>query len=241
MLGRGTGLITDCDNETTMCGRFAQFSDPDTLARHFDIEIAPEPQPRYNVAPTQPLLAIRLAETGQREWVRLRWGLVPFWSQGLDKRYSMINARAETVASKPAYRAAFRQRRCLIPADAFYEWQPGNDGKQPYAIRRKDRSAFAMAGLWEHWQGQDGTVIESATIIVTEANALLEPIHDRMPVILAPAAYKIWLGSGAPDRESLQALLKPADPSGWEAYPISRAVNKPANDSAEILEPLTVG
>lgn len=227
-----------------MCGRFAQYANPEILAHHFRLETtAVDAQPRYNVAPTQPVLAVRLTEDQQhRECVNLRWGLVPFWSKGPDNRYSMINARAETVASKPAYRAAFAQRRCLIPADAFYEWQAGKDGKQPYAIRRKDRTPFAMAALFEHWQGDDGSVIDSCTILVTDANTLLAPIHDRMPVILDPADYGTWLGTRRPDQETdktlLQSLLKPADPSGWEADPISRAVNSPANDSPELLEPL---
>ncbi len=224
-----------------MCGRFAQFSDPDALAQAFGLETVDLDAPaRYNLAPTQPVLAVRLAGDGQRrELVRLRWGLVPFWSKGPDSRYSMINARAETVATKPAYRAAFKQRRCLIPADAFYEWRPGNDGKQPFAIRREDRAPFAMAGLWEHWQGEDGTAIASCTIIVTEANALLAPIHDRMPVILEPAHFGAWLGSDGEHPEALQRLLVPADPSGWEAYPIARAVNSPSNEGPALLAPST--
>ncbi len=228
-----------------MCGRFAQFSDPDTLADHFGLETPAGDVPaRYNIAPTQPVLAVRLVEDRQRrELVPLRWGLVPFWSKGSDHRYRMINARAETVASKPAYRAAFAHRRCLIPADAFYEWQAGADGKQPFSIRRKDRTPFAMAGLFEHWQGEDGSVINSCTIIVTEANALLRPIHERMPVILDPVDYGTWLGSERTelkaDKAWLQSLLKPADTDGWEAYPVSREVNKPSNDGPELLAPIT--
>ncbi len=223
-----------------MCGRFAQYSNPDDLALPFGLETVDlDEPPRYNLAPTQPVLAVRLAADQQRrELVRLRWGLVPFWSKGPDSRYSMINARAETVASKPAYRAAFAKRRCLIPADAFYEWQPGSDGKQPYAIRREDRAPFAMAGLWEHWVGEDGAGIDSCTIIVTEANALLAPIHDRMPVILDPSDYGTWLSIDAEEQKALQRMLVPADPSGWEAYPISRAVNKPTNDAPELLAPV---
>lgn len=223
-----------------MCGRFAQYSDPDAIARHFDVETDLQPEPRYNVAPTQPVLAVRLREGGQRELTRLRWGLIPFWSNGPNNRYSMINARAETVASKPAYRAAFARRRCLIPADAFYEWQPGRNAKTPYAIRRKDQQLFAMAGLWEHWEGEDGSVIQSCTIIVTESNALLAPIHDRMPVILDPSDYGTWLGPPSADQGRMQALLKPANPTGWEAFPISRSVNKPSNDSPELLEPVAL-
>jgi len=228
-----------------MCGRFAQCSDSDVLAHHFGLETtAIDVQPRYNIAPTQPVLTVCLTEDQQRrELVPLRWGLVPFWSKGPDNRYRMINARAETVASKPAYRAAFRERRCLIPADAFYEWQAGASGKQPFAIRRTDRTPFAIAGLFEHWQGEDGSVIDSCTIIVTEANALLRPIHERMPVILDPVDYDTWLGTERPSPEAnkarLQSLLKPADPNGWEAYPISRAVNTPAKDSPELLAPMT--
>ena len=136
-----------------MCGRFAQCADADTLARHFELATVPALTPHYNVAPTQPVLAVRIDDSGQRELTALRWGLVPSWSKGPDNRYSMINARAETVATKPAYRAAFARRRCLIPADAFYEWRATADGKVPHAIRREDREPFAMAGLWEHWTG----------------------------------------------------------------------------------------
>ena len=149
-----------------MCGRFAQCADADTLARQFELETVPALTPRYNVAPTQPVLAVRIGDSGRRELTALRWGLVPSWSKGPDNRYSMINARAETVAEKPAYRAAFARRRCLIPADAFYEWRAGAHGKVPHAIRREDGAPFAMAGLWEHWTGADGSEIASCTIMV---------------------------------------------------------------------------
>ena len=219
-----------------MCGRFAQCADADTLARHFELATVPALTARYNVAPTQPVLAVRADGSGRRELTALRWGLVPSWSKGPDNRYSMINARAETVADKPAYRAAFARRRCLIPADAFYEWRAGAGGKVPHAIRREDHKPFAMAGLWEHWLGPDGSEIDSCTIIVTDANALLAPIHDRMPVILDAAAYGTWLDPANEDKAALQALLKPADPSGWTAYAVSRAVGSPRNDSPALLE-----
>jgi putative SOS response-associated peptidase YedK len=220
-----------------MCGRFVQYSDPDAIAEHFNLETDLSSEAHYNVAPTQPVLAVRLDQHGARELVRLRWGLVPYWSKGPDNRYSMINARAETVATKPAYRAAFAKRRCLIPADAFYEWQPGQPHKTPYAIRRRDAAPFAMAGLWERWEGDEGQEIESCTIVVTEANALLAPIHDRMPVILEPSDYQQWLAADGVDAKRLQALLRPANPEGWHAYPVSRAVNRPGNDSPALLEP----
>jgi putative SOS response-associated peptidase YedK len=220
-----------------MCGRFAQCADADTAAHHFELASVPALTPRYNLAPTQPVLAVRIGDNGQRELTALRWGLVPSWSKGPDNRYSMINARAETVATKPAYRAAFARRRCLIPADAFYEWRAGADGKVPHAIRRKDREPFAMAGLWEHWTGPDGSEIVSCAIIVTEANRLLAPIHDRMPVILNAADYSTWLDPAA-DKAALLGLLRPVDPAGWTAYPVSRAVNSPKHDSPAMLEPV---
>ena len=220
-----------------MCGRFAQHADADTLACHFELVTVPALTPHYNVAPTQPVLAVRADGSGRRELTDLRWGLVPSWSKGPDNRYSMINARAETVATKPAYRAAFARRRCLIPADAFYEWKATADGKVPHAIRREDGAPFAMAGLWEHWMGSDGSEIASCTIIVTDANILLAPIHDRMPVILDAADYGTWLDPGNEDKANLQTLLRPADTSGWTAYPVSRAVNSPRNDSPALLAP----
>ncbi|KAA6184255.1 SOS response-associated peptidase [Thiohalocapsa marina] len=229
-----------------MCGRFVQSSDQEVLEEHFGLDQLSAVSPRYNVAPTQPVLAIRAEQTDvdRRELVQLRWGLVPAWSKGPDHRYSMINARAESVADKPAYRNAFRQRRCLIPADGFYEWQTGADGKQPFLIRRADGAPFAMAGLWEHWQGEhwqgpEGRVIDSCTILVTDANALLAPIHDRMPVILDPADYALWLDPGMQDRQRLQALLQPVDPAGWIAYPVSRAVNRATNDDPRLLDPVS--
>ena len=224
-----------------MCGRFAQYADADTLARHFELATVPALTPHYNVAPTQPVLAVRIDDSGQRELTALRWGLVPSWSKGPDNRYSMINARAETVADKPAYRAAFARRRCLIPADAFYEWRAAADGKVPHAIRRDDGAPFALAGLWEHWMGPDGSEIASCTIIVTDANALLAPIHDRMPVILDAADYGAWLDPANEDKAALRLLLRPADPAGWTAYPVSRAVNSPRNDSPALLEPAASG
>ena len=150
----------------------------------------PNVPPRYNIAPTQDAPVVRQTkDADEREMDMLRWGLVPSWSQGPDSGYSMINARAETVATKPAFRSAFRFRRCLVPADGFYEWRKVAGRKQPYRITVKDGEPFAFAGLWEHWTGPDGYVVQSFTIVVTEANELLRPIHDRMPVILDPADY----------------------------------------------------
>jgi putative SOS response-associated peptidase YedK len=219
-----------------MCGRFVQYSAPEVYARHFDLDTMCEATPRYNVAPTQPVLAIRWSREGKRELMPLRWGLVPSWSKGPDTRYSMINARAETVNSKPAYRNAFKYRRCLIPAEGFFEWKAENGGKTPFLIRREDKEPFAMAGLWERWKGEDGEVLESCAIVVTDANELVRAIHDRMPVILGREDYAGWLDPDNKDFEWLQAILKPANPERWTMHPVSRQVNSPRHDVPELLE-----
>ncbi|MGD2112361.1 MAG: SOS response-associated peptidase [Gammaproteobacteria bacterium] len=206
-----------------MCGRFSLDTLPDTLARHFDLREAPALQPRGNIAPSQDIAVIRLP--GQdRECVLLRWGLVPAWSKEPKTRYSTINARAETVAEKPAYRNAFRRRRCLIPATGFYEWQQAGNRKIPHHIRRKDRGLFAFAGLWERWE-QGADALESCTIIVTTANRLLAPIHARMPVILEPDRYREWLDPQSIDTAALRSLLVPCAADSLEAYPVSQPGN----------------
>jgi putative SOS response-associated peptidase YedK len=219
-----------------MCGRFVQHSDPEIYARQFDLDTTCEAMPRYNVAPTQSVLAIRERDQGKRELVPLRWGLVPFWSKGPDSRYSMINARAETVGAKPAYRDAFKRRRCLIPAEGFYEWRTDEGAKTPFLIQRADRRPFAMAGLWERWRQEDGELLESCTIIVTDANSLVRDIHDRMPVILNEGDIGAWLDPENDDAEELLAMLKPADPAALAMHEVSRQVNSPRNDGPELLE-----
>jgi putative SOS response-associated peptidase YedK len=192
--------------------------------------------PRYNAAPSQALPIVRRGGRGGRELALARWGLVPSWSKGPDARFSMINARAETVAEKPAYRGAFRHRPCLVPADGFYEWQARGKGvKQPYYFSLPSGKTFAFAGLWEHWLGAGGDEIESFTIIVTDANACVQPVHERMPVILRPEDYPCWLGEeDAPARARL-ALLKPFPADEMRSWPVSRQVNSPANDSPELI------
>lgn len=219
-----------------MCGRFVQYSDPDVYASQFDLEVLCEVTPRYNLAPTQPVLAVRKTAGGGRELVPLRWGLVPAWSQGPDHRYSMINARAETITAKPAYRNAFQQRRCLIPAEGFYEWQTVDGVKTPFLIRRRDGQPFGMAGLWEAWSGGDGRHLLSCTIIVTDANTLVSQIHDRMPVVLSPADYDAWLDHDTRDVDRLLAMLRPPDPEPWTLQQVSRQVNSPRHDGPQLLE-----
>jgi len=216
-----------------MCGRFVQYSDPEVYANAFEIDSLSAAPPRYNLAPTQQVLVVRKTNE-RRELVPLRWGLVPSWSKGPDSRYSMINARAETVKSKPAYRNAFKHRRCLIPSEGFYEWKATGKGKTPFFIHRTDGAPFGMAGLWEWWR--DDETIESCTIIVTDANALVRDLHDRMPVILAPEDYAAWLDHQNKDTEGLRAMLRSADPTPWTLQEVSRKVNSPKNDSPDLIE-----
>ena len=217
-----------------MCGRFAAFSPNEVYAEHFHAISRVAAAPRYNVAPSQPILAVREQESGERELIPLRWGLIPSWANDSQIGYRTINARAETVAEKPAFRHAFKKQRCLIPADGFYEWKPEKAGKQPYFIHRRDHQPLGFAGLWEHWEGEEG-IIESCTIIVTTANETLKAIHDRMPVILSPTHYDTWLNPDNQDPKQLQALLKPLPADRLAAYPVSTAVNSPRNDNAELL------
>jgi putative SOS response-associated peptidase YedK len=224
-----------------VCGRFVQCSEPEIYASRYAAEGLSETRPRYNLAPTQRVLAIRLGKDRHREILPMRWGLVPAWSEGPDSRYSMINARAETAATKPAYRSAFKARRCLIPADGFYEWRALPTGKQPYYVRRRDGEPFAMAGLWERWTSAgDQTAIESCTIIVTDANQAIAPIHDRMPAILEGDAIEAWLDPANRETEALSALLQPAPARDWTFSPVSKRVNSPRNEGPELIEPIAI-
>ena len=225
-----------------MCGRFTRHTDSAVFAERFDATLQTDLPLSYNIAPSQAVLVARVNAENVRELVALRWGLVPGWSKGPDNRYSMINARAETVAEKPAYRTAFKQRRCLFAADGFYEWKRDGQRKQPFYIGLRDEQPFAMAGLWEYWQGEDGTAIESCAVITTDANELVADIHDRMPVILDPADYATWLSPGidepAARKELLTSLLKPFAPERMRTYPVSTRVNSPKNNDAACMEPL---
>jgi putative SOS response-associated peptidase YedK len=170
--------------------------------------------------------------------VLVRWGLVPSWSKGPDSRYSMINARAESVAQKPAYRSAFRYKRCLIPADGFYEWRAAGKGKQPYVLRPRDGRPLALAGLWEHWQDADGNELESCAILVREANSQVKAVHERMPVIMTADSYDLWLDIHAQKPQPLETLLAVQQAPDLDIYPVGRAVNNPRADSAELLDPI---
>lgn len=222
-----------------MCGRYALRSPRARLEETFELQVPEWVTPRFNIAPSQAIAVIR-ERHGQREWAALRWGLIPFWSKQDNPRYATINARAETVAEKPAYRKPFRAQRCLIPADGFYEWKAAGKAKQPFFIHLKDDAPFAFAGLWDRWQ-QGEQVIESATLIVTDANAAMAPVHERMPVILSAEHWQLWLDQGHFDAQQLQALLKPYAGKDLELNAVNRTVNSPSNDSADCVAPAAQG
>jgi putative SOS response-associated peptidase YedK len=215
-----------------MCGRFVRSSPVETFAELFGARADFVLSPRYNIAPTQAVLAARNALEGEQELVALHWGLVPHWAKEPKTSYSTINARAETVAEKPAFRKAFRYRRCLIAADGFYEWRRTGGPKQPYYIGLKDGEPFAFAGIWERWERQ-GETIDSCAIIVTQANELVAEIHDRMPVILDPADYEAWMDLKLQDPERLKAFLQPYPAERMRAHPVSTRVNNSKNDQPE--------
>jgi putative SOS response-associated peptidase YedK len=217
-----------------MCGRFAFYSPAEATAALFHASGALDLDARYNVAPTQLVASIRNTEAGAgRELVALRWGLVPFWAKDPSIGNRMINARAETVAEKPAFRAAFRRRRCLVLADGFYEWHKEGTGKTPYFISMASGEPFAFAGLWEHWESKESDdVIESATLITAGANEFMSRLHHRMPVILEPGTAGSWL---AGDDASLEHAIANMPP--LRAWPVERTVNSPRNEGAELIEP----
>jgi len=221
-----------------MCGRFTLFFDPSELQDLFGLTGTPPPAwaPRYNIAPTQPVAAIILNEGAQRELTHFQWGLIPSWSKDPTMGSRMINARAETIREKPAFRAALKRRRCLIPANGFYEWQKTDNAKTPMYITMKDDSPFAIAGLWEQWRSPQEAVIRSCTLITTTPNSMMEKIHDRMPAILNPKEYDRWLAPGELPEMDLHHLLSPYPASKMKVVEVSRKVNSPKFDSAECVE-----
>lgn len=225
-----------------MCGRYTLQVSPETLAAQLELDQVPDLVPRYNIAPTQnaPVVRLSLPEEA-RALTMMRWGLVPFWTKDPKIGNRMINARSETAASKPAFRAAFAKRRCIVPADGFYEWRKSSEGKQPYRIVVDDGVPFAMAGLWESWRpedaGEEAEPLLSYTILTTTPNDKIAALHDRMPVILAAEEIDRWLDPAAGDKDALSALLDAFPAERMSAYPVSRTVNSPANDVPGCIEP----
>ncbi|MGL4650682.1 MAG: SOS response-associated peptidase [Caldilineaceae bacterium] len=223
-----------------MCGRFVLRASPEQLRELFDLQDEPYVEPRYNIAPTQPVAIVRLHQHNkEREWTHVQWGLIPSWAKDPSIGQKMINARSETVGEKASYRAAFKRRRCLVPASGFYEWQKGATGKTPHFITT-DQGLFAIAGLWERWVEPGGAELESCTLLTTEANERVSALHDRMPVIVDPADFDQWLGHGGDsspgELAQLQHLLRPWDAERTVLWPVSTRVNSVRNEGAENLE-----
>ena len=217
-----------------MCGRFALHSDPHVISLQFGLTDVCASGARYNVAPGTPILAVRADPSRARKGELLRWGLIPSWAKDASIGYRLINARAEHIAQKPAFRSALRRRRCIIPADGFYEWQATGGRKQPYYVRPCEQALFGFAGLYEYWKSGVAS-IGSCTVITTEANALMRPLHERMPAILEPADYAHWLDPGHPDLEALIGMLRPAAAERMLAYPVAARVNNVRNDDPGLL------
>jgi len=221
-----------------MCGRFTRKENFQNLAALLGLPIPPPLAPRYNIAPSQLVACVRTNfETSEYEFVELKWGLVPFWAKDASIGNKLINARGETVAEKPSFRRAFKHQRCLVLADGYYEWKREGKSKQPYYIRFKDHRLFAFAGLWERWEKQE-PAIESCSLITTGPNTLMEPIHNRMPVILEERSYSSWLSPGLQNTVYLSGLLEPYESEEMEAYPVSVMVNNPRNDSETCIQPM---
>lgn len=224
-----------------MCGRYILTTDAHTLGRLFDAAVRAELEPRYNIAPSQPVPVVRVSlDTKRRTLDLLHWGLIPHWADDPKIGYRMINARSESAAKKPAYRAALRYRRCILPCDGSYEWNKlESGGKQPHLIRMQDQSPFALAGLWEHWQDPEGNEIDSCTILTTEPNDLVREIHDRMPAILPREAVDAWLDPDRQDPAELTPLLRPLPAERMAAVPVSTRVNSPKNEGPACIAPIT--
>jgi putative SOS response-associated peptidase YedK len=220
-----------------MCGRFGLIADKDDIEALFALLELEGFPPRYNIAPTQPIAVVRFAG-GKRQFALLRWGLLPPWVKDPRDFALLINARGESVLEKPAFRNAMRRRRCLIPADGFYEWKSGQGGKQAYYIRSRAGGPMAFAGLWEVWTGPNGEELETVAIVTTTANRQLAPLHARMPVIIQPDAFDVWLDGANDDTKAAAALIAPAPESLVEVHPVSDTVNRTANDSPTLIEPV---
>jgi putative SOS response-associated peptidase YedK len=222
-----------------MCGRYTLKSNAHAVASLCNLPDIPELTARFNISPTQLVPIVRAGEAG-REMAMLRWGLIPHWAKDPKIAFTLINARAETAAEKPAFRTAFKRRRCLVPADGFYEWKKVGKQKVPVHIRRQDEAPFAFAGLWECWQPADGEPVATCTILTTTANEVVAPYHERMPVILPPEHFDTWLKPGDADTAGLLPLLVSAPPADLVAVPANPVVNSPKYDGPDCLQAVAV-
>lgn len=218
-----------------MCGRFTLTASGRVIAQQFNLSDLPEIPPRYNIAPTQEIATIyRSSEQQDQQFQWMKWGLIPFWSKDVTIGSKLINARVETVTEKPSFRKAFRQQRCLILADGFYEWKTEGKTKQPYYFSLKERSPFAFAGLWDSWKSPDGNHRTSCTILTTEANESVQPVHHRMPIILSAEVYSDWLNPSLNQPEEILSLLQTIPQ--LTTNPVSSKVNRPTYDQADCIE-----
>mgnify|MGYP001581450133 CR=1 FL=1 len=221
-----------------MCGRYAMTLPPEAARRLFGYGETPNFPPRYNIAPTQPIAVVIADLDGSRHFRLVRWGLIPGWSKDATTQSLLFNARSETAADKPSFRAAMRHRRCLVPADGFFEWKRQGEARFPYYIRRRDGGPMAFAGIWETWLGTDGSEIDTGAILTTAANGLMARLHDRMPVILPPESWADWLDCANHRPEDVRELTRPAPDDLLEAIAVSERVNAVRNDDGGLLEPL---
>ena len=222
-----------------MCGRFALFASAEELERHFQVPLPFAVTPRYNIAPSQPVLALATStDAPEPVWIHFRWGMVPRWAKDPARGNQMINARCESLHEKLAFRSAFRHRRCILPMSGFYEWAKVGAKRQPYFVKPATDSVMGVAGLWEPWQSPDGAALTTCTIITTGANATVRPLHPRMVVVLDPATYALWLDPSTPV-EALKTLLRPAPETLLTAYPVGTRVNNPTHDAPLLIEPLS--
>lgn len=224
-----------------MCGRFTLNATPEEIAQAFQLLFRPEWSPRYNIAPTQLVPTIRVSTAnGEREWRPVHWGLIPSWSRDRSRAASLINARSETAAEKPSFRAAFKHQRCLIPATGFYEWEAVNKKtKQPYLITRSGQPLFAFAGLWERWTSPENDIVESCTILTTEADEEIKHLHERMPIILEPDHFEEWLDPQLENAARAEELLRPSQPYEWQTKMVSTVVNYARTEGPQCIEPPT--
>ncbi|MGA8865111.1 MAG: SOS response-associated peptidase [Gallionella sp.] len=222
-----------------MCGRFALNKNPRKVAEHFNLSGDLEFTPSWNIAPSSRICTIADDSEGHRQLCKMKWGLIPSWANDATIGNKLANARGETVAEKPSFRSAFKYHRCLIPASGFYEWKTEKGVKFPWYISLKSGNPMAFAGLWETWRSKEGETIESCCIITTDANKLMAPIHDRMPVILDPDQWSTWLSHHEHEKDALLPMIHPHDPESMQAWPVSRELNRVGlRDDARLIEPL---
>ena len=220
-----------------MCGRFTRAKSIKEYAEFYKAEVIDDVELDFNIAPSDSILAVVAENDQSRHFTWLHWGLIPFWSKGPDKKFSMINARHETLQKKPAFRTPYKRHRCIIVADGFYEWKQTEDGKQPYYIKLISDEPMALAGLWDHWESKEsGKSIYSVSIISTEANKIIKPVHERMPAVIMKELFSLWLDPMNEDTDKLDDFLKPASSELFDVYPVSTRVNNPVNNDQRLLK-----